>query len=87
MIPKLFKNKSINPIDNNQKQVKVKDNNIEEILNNIFNSISNPYNIKVLLKTNNINKETYIVFRNSNSITTIENETIPIKDIIYLEIK
>ena len=86
----LFKNSNINPIDHNKKMIHVKennDNNIESVLDKIFNSIGNPYNIKVLLRTNNINKETYIVFRNKNYITTLDNELIPIKDITYLEIK
>jgi len=86
----LFKNSNINPIDHNKKMIHVKENNnnnIESVLDKIFNSIGNPYNIKVLLRTNNINKETYIVFRNKNYITTLDNELIPIKDITYLEIK
>ena len=88
-LPKLFKNININPMDNNKKQVKVKENtmNIEEVLNKVFNIIKNPYNTKVLIKTNTINKETYIVYRNKETITTLDNEVIPIKDINYLEIK
>lgn len=88
-IPKLFKNKNINPIDHNKKQVYVKEDNtsIEETLNNIFNGIGNPFNTKVLLKTKNTTKETYIAFKTNKSITTLDNEVIPIKDILYLEVK
>lgn len=88
-LPKLFKNTNINPINHNKKQVYIKENNIniEEELNKIFNSIKNPYNTKVLLKTNNTSKETYIIYKSKDSITTLDNEVIPIKDITYLEIK
>ena len=88
MKPSLFKNTNINPIDHNKKIIHVQsiDTNIEEILDQIFKE-KYPFNIKVLLKTNTKELETYLIKRNENTITTLDEEIIPINEIIDLTIK
>ena len=88
-LPELYKNTNINPKDNNKKICHLKENiNVkEEVLDKIFNGISHPYNIKVLITTNNKSYETYLVSKTKKNIVTLDNEVIPIDNIINIEIK
>lgn len=87
-LPSIFKNENINPIDHNKKTTYIKEVNInvEEILNKIFSN-TYPFNTKVILKTNNKELETYLIKRNDTTITTLDEEIIPINEIINIEIK
>lgn len=87
MKPSLFKNTNINPIDHNKKQTIIKEinTNIEEVLNKIFKE-KYPFNTKVLLKTNTKSIETYLVKRNDKEITTLDEEIIPIDELIDITI-
>lgn len=84
----LFKNTNINPINHNKKQAIVEKINtdIEEVLNQIFKE-KYPFNTKVLLKTNTKSLETYLIKRTEKTITTLDEEIIPISEIIDLNIK
>lgn len=89
-LPKIYKNNNINPKDNNKKICHLKEeiiNNKEDILNEIFNGLSHPYNIKVLIKTNNKIYETYLVSKTKKNIVTLDNDVIPIDSILNIEIK
>lgn len=88
MKPSLFKNTNINPINHNKKQAIVEKINtdIEEVLNQIFKE-KYPFNTKVLLKTNTKSLETYLIKRTEKTITTLDEEIIPINEIIDLNIK
>ncbi len=87
MKPSLFKNTNINPIDHNKKQTIIKEinTNIEDILNQIFNN-KYPFNTKVFIKTNTKEIETYLIKRTEDTITTLDEEKIPINEIIDLNI-
>lgn len=87
MKPSLFKNTNINPINHNKKQAIIKEinTNIEDILNQIFNN-KYPFNTKVLLKTNTKEIETYLIKRTKEAVTTLDEEKIPINEIIDLNI-
>lgn len=87
MKPSIFKNNDINPIDHNKKSTHVKsiNNNIEEILNEIFKTRL-PFNIKVHIKTINYSLDTYLVSRTKDNITTLHDEIIPIDEIISIDI-
>lgn len=89
MKPSIYKNPNINPINHNKNKTIIKETNtnVEEELNKIFNGFSYPYNTKVILKTINKEIETYLVKRTKDSIITLDNEIIPIKEIINLSIK
>ena len=88
MKPSLFKNTNINSINHNKKQAIVEKINtdIEEVLNQIFKE-KYPFNTKVLLKTNTKSLETYLIKRTEKTITTLDEEIIPINEIIDLNIK
>ena len=89
-LPELYKNESLSPKDNNKKSVKVEEsviqeNNIYEELHNIFHGIGHAYNNPVTIKTKDKVYNTYLVAKTKTSIITLENETIPIEEIIYLK--
>ena len=92
-LPKVYKNESINTINNNKQVVHITNNNNSnlndkyKVLEEIFNGIGQPYNKKVIINTNNNIIETYIVSRNNINILTIDNDIIPIENIISIEIK
>ena len=91
-LPELYKNEFSNPKDNNKKSIKVEkaviqENNIEEELHNIFHGIGHAYNNPVTIKTKNQLYNTYLIAKTRNSVITMENETIPIEEIIYLKSK
>ena len=80
-LPKLYKNTNIN-ISNNKTKSIIK----EDILTDIFNS-PNPYDIKVIIKTNNKVIEDYIISKNNNYIYLLNHDKINIKDIEYIKKK
>lgn len=88
MKPSIFKNKEINPINHNKKSTYIKqiNVNVEEVLNIIFSN-KYPFNTKVLLETTNKSLETYLIKRNDKEVTTLDEEIIPINEIINITIK
>ena len=86
-LPSIFKNENINAKDHNKRIIHIKEENIniEEELNKIFDGFSHPYNTKVYIKTINKDYETYLVSRTKNNIITLDNEVIPLSEIIYLK--
>ena len=87
-LPELYKNTNINIKDNNKRTCYINENNeVDEVLDIIFNGLSSPYQKQVEIKTTNNIYETYLVHKTSNNITTLDNIIIPIKDIEYIKIK
>ncbi len=89
--PELYKNSSINPINNNKTLYRIseeeKDNQeeIKEILDNIFYRFGHSYHKKVQIITRNKQYETYIIARNKEAIFTVDNDKILIKDILKIK--
>ncbi len=89
-LPKLYKNKNPITIDNNKKVCYLKTeqiNQVKEELNLIGNDLKKLYNdnIKVFIKTKKKTYETSIIIKTKKYIITIDDETIPIEDIIYIK--
>jgi len=87
-LPKIYQNKIEKTIKNNKEYcylVKEEECNIEEELTSIFSGIGHSYNIPILLKTKEKVYETSLVSRTKNNVITLENDIIPISDIIYLK--
>ena len=61
--------------------------NITEILNKIFNGIGYSYNIPLEIKTNDKIYNTSLIAKTSNNLITIDNEIIPISNIICINYK
>lgn len=100
-IPKVFANK-VDSDGNNEKVYHSTDKvlvdekkdskfsyekNVNQKINDIFNSSNYVYKADVLIKLRNENVSKRIVGRNSTHLITMENELIPISDIIDIEKK
>ncbi len=90
-LPELYKNLNTKPKDNNKKvyymkneERDVKSHSIEEELENIFNTLGYSYNIPVEIKTVTTVYHTSLVTKTKENVLTIDNQIIPIKDIIQI---
>ena len=93
-LPTIYKNEITRNISNNKEYCylknetfKEKDPEIEEKLNSIFHGVGYPYNKIVEIITKDKIYQTSLLTRTKNSIITINDETIPIREIIKLRIK
>lgn len=90
-LPELYKNLNSKPKDNNKK-VYYMDNDIrstnktsiEEELESIFNTLGYSYNIPVEIKTITEVYHTSLVSKTKENVLTIDNQIIPIKEIIQI---
>ncbi len=92
-LPKVYQNKNIGNINNaqeyfyslNTKQISKPENrriDIKEKINKLFQSNKFIYKIKVIVTTSTGEKETTIIGKTNNDLITINNDLIPISDII-----
>ena len=79
-------NKSISYIKENT-IIRLDTADIIDKINKLFKSTRYIFNIGVIIKTKNKVYDTKIMSRNSNSLLTVDDEVIPIKDIYDLIIK
>lgn len=88
-LPKLYKNENSNLFDHNRKEYRITDSLFEDnsfdVLDEIFNGIGHPYNQKVFIKTIKKEYETYLVSRTKQTLLTLDNDSIPIQDIITIK--
>lgn len=91
-LPELYKNLNSKPMDNNKKVYYAKEKDtrtfqtttITEELDSIFHSLGYSYNIPVKLVTKTKTIYTSLVARTKENVLTIDNQTIPISDIIEI---
>lgn len=93
-LPKVYQNKNIGNINNDQEyfyssnpQTVVNKNertkeDIKVKINRLFQSQKFIYKIKVNVITSEGEKETHIIGKTNNELITIDNDLIPINDII-----
>lgn len=95
-LPKIYQNHIDKKINNNREMfcsfsLKEKNNinneDIELLLDGLFNGKRNVYNIPVIIKTIKKTYDTFLVARNSSYILTIDQEKIPINDIVSIKRK
>ena len=87
-LPRLYKNDHIQPVDHNRKSYFIKEDDKEDIstvLNEIFNGLGHPYNQKVRIQTEKKSYETYLVSKTKQNLLTLENEIIPISQILSMK--
>lgn len=89
-LPKMYKNENTNLIDHNKKsclveEVEEDNQKIEDSLFEIFHSFGHSNHQKVSIKTKNKDYDTYLIARTKQTVFTVDNEEIPIKDIISIE--
>lgn len=91
-LPELYKNLNSKPIDNNKKVYYAKESDdrtfqtttITEELDSIFQSLGYSYNIPVEIKTKTDVYHTSLVTKTKENVLTIDNQIIPIKDIVQI---
>lgn len=95
-LPKIFQNDFSKTINNNKKICYLKNDDINNtynlrminsVLDDIFNGLGYPYNISVIINTDNKIYDTSLIARDKENIITLDNEIIPIKNIISIDIK
>lgn len=97
-IPKVFQNDIDKDISNNDKyyysankskkeKTVNKPININKKINEIFSAPTYVYKANVEIKTNNSTFTTKIIGRNKNYLITLDNKTIPINDIVDINMK
>ena len=91
-LPNIFQNEFNRNIKNNKEIAYVKEekNDIDEInniINLLFNGTTYAYNIPIIIKTNNATYNTSLISRTKTTIMTLDNNIIPINEIISIERK
>lgn len=98
-LPEIFRNNIDKKINNNKEvyysfinnnldnENNLNDKNINDVIDELFNSDGVVYSIRVIISTNSKVYDTYLVARTSTYLLTIDEERILIKDIISLQIK
>ena len=100
-LPKIYQNEITKKIRNNKQicylkneeivdkisTIEEQEKNLDEVLNQIFNGLGHSYNIPVEITTKNKVYETGIVTKTKNKIVTLDNDVIPIENILNIEIK
>lgn len=97
-LPKVYQNKNIGDINNDQEyfyslnpqpvyKIERTEEDIKVKINKLFQSQKFIYKIKVIIVTSNGEKETTIIGKTSNELITIDNDLIPINDIIDIHEK
>lgn len=102
-LPKIYQNTIDKPIHNNKKTYYIKNNTsknesileqdsmsieqIGSIIDEIFNGVGYPFNIPVVIKTNNKIYETNLVTRTNGYLLTLDYDKIRLEDIVSIQIK
>ena len=89
-LPRLYKNEKDIPKNHNKEICYLKEEqeyNVEDTIHRIFQGDSHPFTIPVWIKTKTKEYNTYLISNKNNKLTTIDNDTIQIEDIIKIEIK
>lgn len=88
-LPSIYKNEINKKIKNNREVTYIKEEqqNINEIIDSIFNGLGYSYNIPLIITTKNKVYETSLISRSKTSINTLDNDSIPINEIISIERK
>lgn len=88
-LPSIYKNEINKKIKNNREVTYIKEEkqNINEIIDSIFNGLGYSYNIPLIITTKNKVYETSLISRSKTNINTLDNDSIPINEIINIERK
>jgi hypothetical protein len=92
-LPEIYKNNINRHINNNKKYCYLENINesnsesLDDKLNYIFKSTHHPYNINVIIKTKDKVYNTSLVTKKKNNLITIDNDIIPLNEIVSLDIK
>lgn len=96
-LPRVYQNRNIGSINNDQEyfysalnnknNIEIKKVDVDKKINNLFKSNKYIYKINVHIITNKKEMDTTIIGKINNNLITIENNLIPIKDIVDINEK
>lgn len=89
-LPSIYKSEISKKIKNNKEVTYIKEEDKELIIdtiNAIFNGTGYAYNIPVIINTKHKIYNTYLVSKTNTIVTTLNNDIIPIEEIISIERK
>ncbi len=100
-LPKIYQNTIDKNINNNKKTYYIRNKTSEEslvsetmtqdqidsVLDDIFNDIGYSFNIPVIIKTNTKTYETSLITRTNGYLLTFDNHKIRIDEIVYIQRK
>lgn len=102
-LPKIYQNTIDKPIYNNKKTYYIKNDSektnsalkqdsmsieqINSIIDEIFNGVGYPFNIPVMIKTNTKDYETSLITRTNGYLLTLDHDKIKLEDIISIQRK
>ena len=98
-LPKIYQTEINKKISNNKKmcylktiteqskKANIENESIIEKIDEIFSGLGYSYNKSLIIKTNKKEYDTSLIAKTKSSVITLENETIPIKDIISIKEK
>lgn len=90
-LPSIYQNNLTKDIFNNKKKCycekKSEEPPIDNIINEVFSTLGYPYNIELEIKTKDKIYNTSLIAKTKTSIITIDNDTIPISEIIAIKKK
>lgn len=83
---KIRNNKVVTYVDNSFRGMS-RENNVEMSLDEIFSGFGYSYNIPVIIETTNKTYDTSLVTRTEYNVVTLDNDLIPISQIISIKRK
>lgn len=98
-LPKIYQAESTKKISNNKKHCYIKNitditenkitenYSVAEKLEQIFSGLGYSYNIPLIITTKNKKYNTSLIAKTKNNVITLENEIIPISDIVDIKEK
>lgn len=96
-LPKIYQSEINKKINNNRnscyvekEDISIKEDYIqpkEEVLDEIFSGIGYAYNIPIIIKTKDQTFDTSLIARTKQKVITLDNEVIPIAEIISIKKK
>ncbi|MCX4249605.1 MAG: hypothetical protein OSJ65_07605 [Bacilli bacterium] len=96
-LPKVYQNRNVGNVNNDQEffysanpskaKLNVKNTNLDSKINNLFKSNKYIYKINVNIKTSTRDFDTVVIGKTNNNLITLDNDLIPIKDIIDINEK
>lgn len=95
-LPKIYQAEINKTIKNNKKLCYLKNedikvltkqskNDIDSLINEVFSSLGQPYNISLNIKTKDKEYQTSLISKTKTKLVTLDNEVIPISEIIAIK--
>ena len=93
-LPKIYQNDISKEINNNKKScyvslepIEIEKDELDITLDEIFSGLGYSYNIPLIIKTTKDNYQTSLIAKIKNNLITIDNEIIPISEVISIKRK